>query len=54
MSSIFNQIKYPFPVKFLKVKDYQIAYIDEGNSTNVLTFHSWSWKLFKSLGKEYS
>ena len=38
MSSIFNQIKYPFPVKFIKVKNYQIAYIDEGNSENVLLF----------------
>jgi len=38
MSTIFNQIKYPFPVKYLTVKDYKIAYIDKGNSTNVLIF----------------
>ena len=38
MSSIFNQIKYSFPVKFIKVKNYDIAYIDEGNSENVLLF----------------
>ncbi len=38
MSSFFNQIKYPFSEKFIKVKDYQIAYIDEGDSQNVLLF----------------
>lgn len=38
MSSIFNQIKYPFPEKFIKVKDYNIAYTDEGSSENVLLF----------------
>ena len=38
MSTIFNQIKYPFPVKYLTVKDYKIAYVDEGDSENVLIF----------------
>ena len=35
---MFNQIKYPFSTKFLKVKDYQIAYIDEGDFDRVLLF----------------
>jgi len=34
----FNQIKYPFDTKFIKVNDYEIAYVDEGNSENVLLF----------------
>lgn len=38
MRNIFNQIKYPFPTKFIEVKNYNIAYIDEGNSENVLLF----------------
>lgn len=38
MSTIFNQIKYPFDTKFIKVNEYYIAYIDEGNSENVLLF----------------
>lgn len=38
MSIIFNQIKYPFATKFIEVKNYNIAYIDEGNSENVLLF----------------
>jgi pimeloyl-ACP methyl ester carboxylesterase len=38
MSSIFNQIKYAFPVKYIKVKNYNIAYIDEGSSNDVLLF----------------
>lgn len=38
MNSIFNQIKYPFDTKFIKVKNYDIAYIDEGDSENVLLF----------------
>ncbi len=38
MNSIFYQIKYPYSEKFIKVKDYEIAYIDEGNSKNVLLF----------------
>lgn len=38
MSTIFNQIKYPFDTKFIKVKSYEIAYIDEGDSENVLLF----------------
>ena len=38
MSTIFNQIKYPFDTKFIKVNDYEIAYVDEGNSENVLLF----------------
>ncbi|HCY75706.1 MAG TPA: alpha/beta hydrolase [Ignavibacteriales bacterium] len=38
MSTIFNQIKYPFDTKFIKVNEYDIAYIDEGNSENVLLF----------------
>lgn len=38
MSIIFNQIKYPFPDNFIKVKDYEIAFIDEGDSENVLIF----------------
>ncbi len=38
MSTFFNQINYPFPENFIKVKDYKIAYIDEGDSENVLLF----------------
>jgi pimeloyl-ACP methyl ester carboxylesterase len=38
MSTIFNQIKYQFNTKFIKVNDYEIAYVDEGNSENVLLF----------------
>lgn len=38
MNSIFYQIKYPYSEKFIKVKDYEIAYIDEGNSENILLF----------------
>lgn len=38
MSTIFNQIKYPFDTKFIKVNNYDIAYVDEGNSENVLLF----------------
>ncbi len=38
MTNIFNQIKYPYTTKFTQVKDYQIAYIDEGDSENVLLF----------------
>lgn len=38
MSAIFNQIKYPFPAKFIEIKNYNIAYIDEGNSKNILLF----------------
>lgn len=38
MNNIFNQIQYPFQTKFVKVKDYEIAYVDEGNSENVLLF----------------
>lgn len=38
MSSIFNQIKYPYPIKFVKVKDFDLAYIDEGISESVLLF----------------
>jgi len=38
MSAIFNQIKYPFPAKFIEIKNYNIAYIDEGNSKNILVF----------------
>jgi len=36
MSTIFNQIKYPFDTKFIKVNEYEIAYVDESNSENVL------------------
>lgn len=38
MSTIFNQLKYPFDTKFIKVKSYEIAYIDEGDAENVLLF----------------
>jgi pimeloyl-ACP methyl ester carboxylesterase len=38
MSNIFNQIKYSFPAKFIEIKNYNLAYIDEGNSENVLLF----------------
>lgn len=38
MSTIFNQIKYAFPTKFVEVKDYKIAYIDEGSSDLTLLF----------------
>ena len=38
MSTIFNQIKYPFDTKYIKVDNYDIAYVDEGSSENVLLF----------------
>jgi pimeloyl-ACP methyl ester carboxylesterase len=38
MSTFFNQINYPFPENFIKVKNYKIAFIDEGDSENVLLF----------------
>jgi len=38
MSSIFNQLTYPFPVKFIEINEYNIAYIDEGTSQNTLLF----------------
>ena len=38
MSNIFNQIKYSFPAKFIEIKNYNLAYIDEGDSENVLLF----------------
>lgn len=38
MNTIFNQIKYLYPENFIKIKDYEIAFIDEGNSENVLIF----------------
>ena len=38
MSTIFNLLKYPFDTKFIKVNDYDIAYIDEGEADNVLLF----------------
>ena len=38
MSNIFNQIKYSFPAKFIEIKNYNLAYIDEGNSEIVLLF----------------
>ena len=38
MSNIFNLLKYPFDTKFIKVNDYDIAYIDEGEADNVLLF----------------
>lgn len=38
MSTIFNQIKYPFDTKYIKVDNCDIAYVDEGSSENVLLF----------------
>ncbi|MBE0551980.1 MAG: alpha/beta hydrolase [Ignavibacterium sp.] len=38
MSNIFNKIKYSFPAKFIEIKNYNLAYIDEGDSENVLLF----------------
>jgi pimeloyl-ACP methyl ester carboxylesterase len=51
MISIFNQIKYPFPEKFIKVKDYNIAYTDEGSSENVLLFIHGLGSYLKAWGK---
>ncbi len=38
MSNTFNQIKYPYTTRFLEIKGYQLAFIDEGQSDNVLLF----------------
>lgn len=38
MNSAFNQIKYSHPTKFITINDYRIAYMDEGDSQNVLLF----------------
>jgi len=38
MNSVFSQIKYSYPIKFITISDYRIAYIDEGDSRNVLLF----------------
>lgn len=38
MSNIFNQIRYPYTTKFIKLNDFEIAYIDEGTSENILLF----------------
>jgi pimeloyl-ACP methyl ester carboxylesterase len=38
MLSIFNQLTYSLPVKFIKISDYKIAYVDEGTSPNTLLF----------------
>jgi pimeloyl-ACP methyl ester carboxylesterase len=38
MSSIFNQIKYPFNPRFIRLDNYEIAYTDEGTSENILLF----------------
>jgi len=38
MSHIFNQIAYKYKTNYVKVLDYDIAYIDEGNSSDVLLF----------------
>lgn len=38
MINIFNQLKYPYPTKFITIIGFQIAFIDEGNSENVLLF----------------
>jgi pimeloyl-ACP methyl ester carboxylesterase len=38
MSNIFHQIRYPFTTKFIKLNEFEIAYIDEGTSENILLF----------------
>lgn len=38
MNNIFNQIQYPFTTKFIDLEDYRIAFIDEGDSEDVLLF----------------
>lgn len=38
MNSVFSQIKYSYPTKFITINDYRIAYIDEGDSHNALLF----------------
>ena len=35
---MFNQIEYKYKTNFIKVCGYDIAYIDEGNSSDVLIF----------------
>ena len=38
MSTLFNQIKYSSPAKFVEVNSFKIAYTDEGDSKDVLLF----------------
>ena len=38
MSNIFNQIRYPFSTNFIKLNNYEIAFIDQGTSDNILLF----------------
>lgn len=38
MSRIFNQITYQYKTRFIKISGYDIAYIDEGESSNTLLF----------------
>lgn len=38
MSQIFNQITYKYKTRFIKISGYDIAYIDEGDSSNTLLF----------------
>ena len=38
MSTLFNQIKYSSPAKFVEVNSFKIAYTNEGDSEDVLLF----------------
>lgn len=38
MSQVFNQIRYKYKINFVKVLGYEIAFIDEGDSSEVLLF----------------
>lgn len=38
MSQTFDQINYKFKTNFVKVYEYDVAYIDEGSSSDVLLF----------------
>ena len=38
MSRTFNQINYKFKTNFVKVNEYDVAYIDEGSSSDVFLF----------------
>jgi len=38
MSNIFNQIKYKYSTNFIDIDGYKVAYVDEGNSEDVILF----------------
>jgi pimeloyl-ACP methyl ester carboxylesterase len=38
MSNIFNQIKYQYSTNLININGYKVAFVDEGNSENVLLF----------------